>query len=87
MEEITDPSVSHHRLVLLEDNPVPSAIRGGPNFCYVPLLLGLAQVGSNIALDMLVLEYPLPVISRLHVNIRRKFEGSLIPTGRGRRAT
>lgn len=42
------------------------------------VMLGEAQVGSSIALDILVLCLPLPVIFKLHMNNRKKMAVSLI---------
>ncbi|KHO10626.1 hypothetical protein MAA_11772 [Metarhizium robertsii ARSEF 23] len=45
---------------------------------YDATALGLAQVGTNIALDVIVLCFPLPVISRLHMPTNRKMAVALI---------
>ncbi|KAI2784130.1 hypothetical protein F4815DRAFT_456939 [Daldinia loculata] len=47
-------------------------------FRYNITAVGYAQVGSSIALDFLVLLFPLPVISRLHMAFTRKISIMLI---------
>ncbi len=47
-------------------------------FRYDIASVGYAQVGSSIALDFLVLCFPLPVISRLHMAFARKMSVVLI---------
>ncbi|CAI6331426.1 unnamed protein product [Periconia digitata] len=45
---------------------------------YDPAKFGYAQVGSSIALDVLVLCLPLPLVSRLHLEWKRKVAVALI---------
>ena len=40
---------------------------------YDSYTLGLAQVGSSIALDVIILCTPIPIILRLKMNTTRKF--------------
>lgn len=43
-----------------------------------PAMLGYGQVGSSIALDVLVLCLPIPLIYRLHLDRKRKIAVTLI---------
>ncbi|KAI1479323.1 hypothetical protein F4774DRAFT_418908 [Daldinia eschscholtzii] len=66
-------------LTAMQSDPVDSAWQ--PNtgtFRYDITAVGYAQVGSSIALDFLVLCFPLPVISRLHMAFARKMSVVLI---------
>ncbi|KAF1940881.1 hypothetical protein EJ02DRAFT_405740 [Clathrospora elynae] len=60
-------------LVLFEGEPISASwgVPGG-RLRFDAAKLGLAQVGTSIALDMVVLCFPLPVISRLHLQNKRK---------------
>ncbi|KAK0631017.1 hypothetical protein B0T17DRAFT_462298, partial [Bombardia bombarda] len=64
-------------LVLTQVDPISASWTGG-RLRYDSVTLGLAQVGSSIALDFVVLCFPLPVISRLHMAAKRKLAVSLI---------
>lgn len=47
-------------------------------FRFDTVALGLAQVGTSIALDFVVLLFPLPVIWTLHMPPRRKIAIGMI---------
>ncbi|KAI1373813.1 hypothetical protein F4677DRAFT_428336 [Hypoxylon crocopeplum] len=64
-------------LVLTQVDPIEDSWKGG-RLRYDSTALGLAQVGTSIALDFVVLCFPLPVISRLHMASKRKIAVSLI---------
>ncbi|KUI58939.1 hypothetical protein VP1G_06167 [Cytospora mali] len=63
---------------LTNARPISEPWSGHASFPYDTTALGLAQVGTNIGLDIVVLCFPLPVISRLHMPIGRKTAVSLI---------
>ncbi|KAF2478182.1 uncharacterized protein BDR25DRAFT_338822 [Lindgomyces ingoldianus] len=59
-------------MILLCGNPVSTAWTGVGTFRYDAVQLGYAQSGTSIALDFVVLAYPLPVIFGLHMDAKRK---------------
>ncbi|KAI1411212.1 hypothetical protein F5Y13DRAFT_201420 [Hypoxylon sp. FL1857] len=59
-------------LVLLQGKPVSASWTGKGVLQFSPNALGLSQVGTSIALDVIVLCFPLPVIFRLHMPTSRK---------------
>ncbi|ORY11851.1 hypothetical protein BCR34DRAFT_564780 [Clohesyomyces aquaticus] len=59
-------------LILLCGDPISTAWTGVGKFRYDAVRLGYAQSGTSIALDLVVLAYPLPVILGLHMNGTRK---------------
>ncbi|KAK5999070.1 hypothetical protein PT974_01458 [Cladobotryum mycophilum] len=63
--------------VLIQTTPI-SGVWSGGKLLWDPTALGLAQVGSSIALDFIVLCFPLPVISRLQMGSKRKISVALI---------
>lgn len=66
-------------LVLTQVDPISASFTlGESRLRYNSTALGLAQVATSIALDLLVLCFPLPVISRLNMNRARKVAVSLI---------
>ncbi|KAI1206319.1 uncharacterized protein F4807DRAFT_439697 [Annulohypoxylon truncatum] len=64
-------------LVLTQVDPISDSWKGG-RLRYDSTALGLAQVGTSIALDFVVLCFPLPVISNLHMASKRKIAVALI---------
>ncbi|KUI71215.1 hypothetical protein VM1G_07108 [Cytospora mali] len=64
-------------LVLTQVDPISASWTGG-RLRYNSTALGLAQVGTSIALDFVVLCLPLPVISQLHMASKRKLAVSMI---------
>ncbi|KAI0896220.1 hypothetical protein F4806DRAFT_496338 [Annulohypoxylon nitens] len=64
-------------LVLTQVDPIEDSWKGG-RLRYDSTALGLAQVGTSIALDFVVLCFPLPVISALHMASKRKIAVALI---------
>ncbi|KAI1465432.1 uncharacterized protein F4812DRAFT_123161 [Daldinia caldariorum] len=66
-------------LTALQGDPLDSPWQPGTGtFRYDIAAVGYAQVGSSIALDFLVLCFPLPVISRLRMAFTRKISVALI---------
>ncbi|KUI67494.1 hypothetical protein VM1G_11519 [Cytospora mali] len=65
-------------LTLTDARPVSEPWSGYATFPYDTTALGLAQVGTNLALDIVMLCFPLPVISSLHMPTGRKIAVSLI---------
>ncbi|CBF83087.1 hypothetical protein AN3257.2 [Aspergillus nidulans FGSC A4] len=65
-------------LVLFEGDPISAAWTGIGRFRYDTVAIGESQVGTSIALDFIVLMFPLPVIWRLHMPTRRKIAVALI---------
>lgn len=63
--------------MLTQVDPISQSWKGG-RLRYDSTALGLAQVGTSIALDFLVLCFPLPVISTLHMASRRKVAVAMI---------
>ncbi|KAH9884986.1 hypothetical protein F4778DRAFT_517129 [Xylariomycetidae sp. FL2044] len=64
-------------LVLTQVDPISASWKGG-RLRYNSTALGVSQVATSIALDLVVLCFPLPVISRLNMNKSRKIAVSLI---------
>ncbi|KAI0889800.1 uncharacterized protein GGS22DRAFT_149182 [Annulohypoxylon maeteangense] len=65
-------------LTICWGDPISKAWTGVGVWRYDVTATGLANVGCSICLDVLVLSLPLPVISRLHLPLRKKFAISLI---------
>ncbi|KAI0198932.1 hypothetical protein F4808DRAFT_231209 [Astrocystis sublimbata] len=65
-------------LTALQGDPLDSPWKLTGGFRYDITAIGYAQVGSNIALDFIVLSLPLPVISKLRMARTRKISLSLI---------
>ncbi|KAL4999870.1 hypothetical protein BDV10DRAFT_184014 [Aspergillus recurvatus] len=65
-------------LVLFEGDPISAAWTGVGRFRYDTVAIGVSQVGTSIALDFIVLMFPLPVIWTLHMPTRRKIAVALI---------
>ncbi|MCJ1351571.1 MAG: hypothetical protein MMC33_001555 [Icmadophila ericetorum] len=65
-------------LVLLEGNPIDTSWTGNGVFRFNVTSFGLAQVGTSIALDILVLVFPLPILYGLHMRTHRKVAIGLI---------
>ncbi|RYC62858.1 hypothetical protein CHU98_g3351 [Xylaria longipes] len=61
----------------LEVDPISESWKGG-RLRYDSSALGLAQIGTSIALDLIVLTFPLPMIYRLQMAPWRKVSISLI---------
>jgi hypothetical protein len=60
-------------LVVFQSNPVEASWGAKPGYLrFDSAKLGYAQVGSSIALDLLVLCLPLPRIYKLHLNRTKK---------------
>ncbi|KAL4736673.1 hypothetical protein BDV11DRAFT_207414 [Aspergillus similis] len=66
------------QLVLFEGDPISASWTGIGRFRYDTVAIGESQVGTSIALDFVVLMFPLPVIWRLHMPTRRKIAVALI---------
>ena len=66
------------QLVLLEGNPIDTSWTGNGVFRFNVTSFGLAQVGTSIALDILVLVFPLPILYGLHMRTHRKVAIGLI---------
>ncbi|KAI2628671.1 hypothetical protein GGR54DRAFT_356489 [Hypoxylon sp. NC1633] len=60
-------------LVLFQISPVSLELIDKVHLTYDSTALGLAQVATSIALDVVVLCFPLPVIYNLHMNRKRKW--------------
>ena len=73
-----DSSLQPYQLVLLQGDPITAAWTGQGIIRFDSTALGLAQVGSSICIDLLVLCTPIPVIAKLHMRPRRKFAIALI---------
>lgn len=65
-------------LVLIQGDPISATWTGRGRLRFNSTALGLAQVGSSIVLDVIVLCFPLPVISGLHLRTRRKVAIAMI---------
>jgi hypothetical protein len=65
------------QLVLTQVDPISQSWKGG-RLRYDSAALGLAQVGTSISLDFLVLCLPLPVISTLQMAKKRKIAVGMI---------
>jgi len=59
-------------LVLLQGNPIQTSWTLQGVFRFDGTALGLAQSGTSIALDIIVLASPLPIIFGLHMDLKRK---------------
>lgn len=59
-------------LVLFQSDPFDGSWTGKGRLRFDSAKLGLAQVGTSIALDFVVLCFPLPIISRLHLVTKKK---------------
>ncbi|KAJ0114062.1 hypothetical protein J7T55_007896 [Diaporthe amygdali] len=57
---------------LTDARPISEPWSGHATLPYDTTALGLAQVGTNLGLDVVVLCFPIPVISRLHMPTQRK---------------
>ena len=60
-------------MTVSQADPVEATWKGGGRFRFGPSKLGLAQVESSIALDAIVLCFPLPVISTLRLERKKKW--------------
>lgn len=69
--------ISGSQLVLTQVDPISQSWKGG-RLRYDSAALGLAQVGTSISLDFLVLCLPLPVISTLQMAKKRKIAVGMI---------
>ncbi|KAL1883301.1 hypothetical protein Daus18300_000359 [Diaporthe australafricana] len=58
-------------LVITDVDPISSSWRGG-RMRYDMTVVGLAQVGTSIALDVIVLCFPLPIIFRMLLSGKKK---------------
>ncbi|KAI1761978.1 hypothetical protein GGR53DRAFT_503358 [Hypoxylon sp. FL1150] len=65
-------------LVLCESDPVSGSWTGQGRFRFEPTPLALGQVGTSIALDVVVLCFPIPIIFGLHMPTRKKVAVGLI---------
>lgn len=66
------------QLVLFQSDPFEASWKGGGRLRFDSAKLGLAQVGSSIALDVMVLCFPLPVISSLQLQTKKKWAVGII---------
>ena len=60
-------------MIAFQVDLVEATWKGGGRFRFDSSKLGLAQVGSSIALDAIVLCFPLPVISTLRLERKKKW--------------
>lgn len=64
------------QIVALQGNPATYILTAASGKVFVwrlnPTIVGYTQVGSSLILDVIILCFPLPVISRLHMPQRRK---------------
>lgn len=65
-------------LVLVEIDPFSGTWTGEGKARFNTAALGLAQVGTSIALDVVVLTFPIPVIATLHMPRQRKVAVGMI---------
>lgn len=65
------------QIVALQGNPASfvRATAAGEVFIWRldPTIVGYTQVGSSLILDVIILCFPLPIISTLHMPTKRKF--------------
>ena len=67
------------QLLLLQGDPITASWNPGQGHLrWDSTALGLAQVGTSIALDVIVLCFPIPVIFGLHMRTQRKVAIALI---------
>ena len=66
------------QLLLFAGDPVSAAWTGKGRFRFDITKLGVAQAGTSIALDIVVLVFPIPVLWGLHMKTRRKIAIALI---------
>ena len=76
--EVKVVRLTSSQLVIFEGNPVSASWTGVGTFIFDTVKFGLAQVGTSIALDFVVLAYPLPILFGLHMQRRRKVAVGLI---------
>lgn len=65
--------LTYKQLVLIEGDPIGTSWGEPGRFRFDSVALGFAQVGTSIALDFTVLCLPLPILSRLHLQRKRKW--------------
>jgi hypothetical protein len=73
-----DVDVFLAQFTLTDARPVSEPWSGHTTLPYDTTALGLAQVGTNLGLDVVVLCFPIPVISRLHMPTSRKVAVGMI---------
>lgn len=66
------------QFTLTDARPISEPWSGHATLPYDTTALGLAQVGTNLGLDVVVLCFPIPVISRLHMPTQRKVAVGMI---------
>ena len=66
------------QLVIFQVDPVSDAWTGKGHFTVNATAFGLAQAGTSLCLDVLVLVLPLPVLSQLHMKTERKVAVGII---------
>lgn len=72
-------SSQFRQLILFQGDPITASwTPGRGHLRWNSTALGLAQVGSSIALDVIVLCFPIPVIFGLHMRTQRKVAVTLI---------
>ncbi|KAH4046601.1 hypothetical protein HBH64_162120 [Parastagonospora nodorum] len=62
----------------IQGDPISSSWSGGGTFRMDPVMLSLARAGSSLALDIVILAYPIPKIAKLHIPPQRKVAVTLI---------
>jgi hypothetical protein len=67
-----------HQLLLLVGDPINTPWTSQGRYRYDPTKVGEAQVASSIALDILVLFFPMPIIAKLHMSLKKKIVISFI---------
>lgn len=76
-ENVRSLSSSRLQIVALQGNPASfvRATAAGEVFVWRldPTIVGYTQVGSSLILDVIILCFPLPIISTLHMPTKRKF--------------
>ncbi|PVI03883.1 hypothetical protein DM02DRAFT_694976 [Periconia macrospinosa] len=65
-------------LVVFQGNPVSASWTGKGTFNFDVVSFGLAQGGTSLALDVLILTFPLPMIWNLHLQRRCKIAVGII---------
>lgn len=75
-KNICSPSSSSPQIVAIQGNPADFVRAGAAGELYAwrldPAIVGYTQVGSSLILDVVILCFPLPIISTLHMPTKRK---------------
>lgn len=65
-------NLTSYQVILFNGKPVSAAWTGVGILQFDTVAVGLAQGGSSIALDIIVLCLPIPIILGLHMHAKRK---------------